>query len=78
MTDAEFAAFLGIAEDPDCAVFLARMTPERRAVWERIAAWSQAVWEFDQGKGPRPAHTIIARRNARLRPAMTRIGARLC
>jgi hypothetical protein len=54
MTDDELIAFLCIGDEPDKAAFIAGLSPEDRAMYEKM----RAVEMWDKGMGPRPDGVI--------------------
>lgn len=59
MTDDEMAVFLGIEGKVGCAEIMANITPEKRAVYERMREVETELHLWQQGVGPRPTGVII-------------------
>jgi hypothetical protein len=59
MTDAELEVFLGIAGKKGCAEIMATVTPEKRALYERMATLEIEVRLWQEGLGPKPTGVII-------------------
>lgn len=59
MDDADLAAYLGIEDEPRCAEIIARMPPERRASYERMARLENEVNAWIAGEGELPKYAII-------------------
>jgi hypothetical protein len=60
MTDDDLAIFCGLAPgDPAREKFIATLTPERRALFERMAGLETEVTLWQQGLGPKPAGVLI-------------------
>lgn len=59
MTDAELAAFLGIAEYTDWEIIIHRLPLKRREVYERMAQIEREVDDWLAGRGPRPKGILI-------------------
>jgi hypothetical protein len=61
MTDRELAEFLGIADDPRWPRAVAKLVPEQRARYERLAQVCHEIELYDQGLGPKPKGVIVCR-----------------
>ncbi|UEM16782.1 hypothetical protein J4G43_022740 [Bradyrhizobium barranii subsp. barranii] len=60
MTDEEMAAFLGLSpEEEDRAGFVKGLSPEKRALFERMAALETEVALWQDGLGPKPQGVLI-------------------
>lgn len=59
MTDAELETFLGIAGTKECAKIMASVTPEQRALYERMATLEIEVELWLAGLGPKPTGVLI-------------------
>lgn len=60
MTDAELATFCGLApDDPLRAKFIATLSPERRALFERMASLETEIALWQEGLGPKPAGVLL-------------------
>jgi hypothetical protein len=60
MTDEEMAAFLGLTPEEERRVeFVKRLSPERRALFERMATLEIEVALWQDGLGPKPAGVLI-------------------
>lgn len=59
MTDPELETFLGIAGTKERAKIMASITPEQRALYERMAGLETEVELWQAGLGPKPAGVII-------------------
>lgn len=59
MNDADLAAYLEISDHPECAAIIARMTPERRASYERMATLEVEINAWMAGEGLLPKYAII-------------------
>jgi len=59
MNDQQLAAFLGIAGDPDEHKFIARITPEQRATYERMKIVEEDIELWQAGVGPKPTGVIL-------------------
>lgn len=64
MTDAELAAYLGIAGEPYEARFMAGVTPERRALYERMKEVEDDVRLWQAGVGQKPTGVILCHEHA--------------
>jgi hypothetical protein len=58
MTDAELAAYLCLRPG-EAAIFLPQLTPEKRAVYERMAQVEIEASLWLNGLGPRPKDALI-------------------
>jgi hypothetical protein len=62
MTDEEMATFLGLTpEDERRVQFVKKLSPERRALFERMATLEIEVTLWQDGLGPKPAGVLIRR-----------------
>lgn len=61
MTDLELARFLGITGDERWPLAIARLPPQKRASFERMAAVCVELDLWQAGLGPRPANVIVCR-----------------
>jgi hypothetical protein len=59
MTDEQLAKFMGIHGKVGCAEILATVTPEKRAVYERMAEVEMDVEIWQLGLGPKPHGVLI-------------------
>jgi len=60
MTDDELMEFLGIKRlAPKAAPIMATITPEKRALYDRMANLETEVALWQEGLGPKPAGVII-------------------
>ncbi len=60
MTDAELLRFVGVSDnDPLRDNFLAKLTPEKRALFDRMATLGMEVDLWEAGLGPKPAGVLI-------------------
>ena len=59
MTDDELAEFLGLKGKVGCAELMAKITPEKRAVYERMHEVETEIVLWQQGVGPKPKGVII-------------------
>lgn len=59
MTDSELETFLGIKGTKDCALIMARVTPEKRALYVDMAKIEMEVKLWLAGLGPKPAGVMI-------------------
>jgi hypothetical protein len=61
MTDAQLEIFLGIANlsDSTRAKVMATITPEKRALYDQMAALETELALWQEGLGPKPAGVII-------------------
>lgn len=58
MTDADLCAFLGLTPAEGSTV-IPRLTPERRAVYERMAEVCDEIHMWEAGVGPKPTGVIL-------------------
>jgi hypothetical protein len=65
MTDAELQVFLGIAGKKGCAEIMASITPEQRAVYDRMADVEREIELWQAGLGPKPEGVIVCRGHSR-------------
>jgi hypothetical protein len=68
MSDLELAKFLGIADDERWPRAIAGLTPEKRAVYERMADVCVELQLWRDGLGPRPEGVIICHEHKRGAP----------
>jgi hypothetical protein len=61
MTDLQLAKFLGIADDARWPNALAKLSPERRALYERMSDVTIELQLYEEGLGPMPAGVIVCR-----------------
>lgn len=59
MTDAELQTFLGIAGTKECAKIMASITPEQRALYDRMAQVEIEAALWVEGLGPKPKGVLI-------------------
>lgn len=59
MTDEQLAAYLGLTLDPARDQILANITPEARAVYERMAEVETEIALWQQGLAPKPTGVIL-------------------
>lgn len=59
MNDAALAEYLGISDYPDRAAIIARIPPERRASYERMATLEVEIEQWLAGIRPRPKFVLI-------------------
>ena len=59
MSDAELAKFLGIEGEPKADKFIAGLSPEKRAVFDRMAEVENEVALWLEGLGPKPQGVLI-------------------
>ena len=59
MNDAELAKYLNIETEPFCGKFIASMTPQKRATFERMADVEIEVDLWQQGLAPKPTDVLI-------------------
>jgi len=71
MTDEEMATFLGLsAEEENRVGFVKGLSPEKRALFERMATLETEVKLWQDGLGPKPAGVLIdTERSTRRRKA---------
>lgn len=60
MTDDELAAWLNLTP-AEAAIIIPKLTPERRATYERMAGVYNEVVLWEAGVGPLPAGVIVCR-----------------
>lgn len=58
MTDEQLAAYLGLTLDPNRDQIMANLTPEARAMYERMAQVETEIGLWQQGLGPKPTGVI--------------------
>jgi hypothetical protein len=61
MTDLELARLLGIADDARWPRAIAKLPPEKRAAYERMADVFMELQLYEAGLGPKPRGVIICR-----------------
>lgn len=60
MTDEEMAAFVGLSPDEENRVgFVKGLSPEKRALFERMAGLEMEVKLWQDGLGPKPEGVLI-------------------
>lgn len=59
MTDAELQVFLGIAGKKGADKIMASITPEKRALYEKMASLESEVSLWQAGLAPKPTGVII-------------------
>lgn len=59
MTDTELEVFLGIAGTKDRAAIMATITPEKRALYDRMAGLESEISLWQAGLAPKPKGVII-------------------
>jgi hypothetical protein len=59
MTDAELEVFLGIAGKNGAAKIMTEMTPEQRALYEKMKNLEMEATLWHEGVGPKPRGVII-------------------
>lgn len=60
MTDEEMATFLGLtAEEERRVEFVKHLSPEKRALFERMASLEMEVSLWQDGLGPKPEGVLI-------------------
>lgn len=60
MTDEEMAAFVGLSPEEENRVgFVKGLSPEKRALFERMAVLELQVKLWQDGLGPKPAGVLI-------------------
>ena len=59
MTDEEMAAFLGFGDDPRRIEAVRKLSPEERALFERMAGLEMEVNLWTEGLGPKPQGVLI-------------------
>lgn len=59
MTDLELIRFLGIEDEPCREAMLARITPEQRELYVRMADVETEIKLWQAGLGPKPAGVLI-------------------
>jgi hypothetical protein len=65
MNDQQLAAYLGIAGDPIEHVFIARLSPEQRATYERMKTLEEDIKLWQAGVGPKPTGVILCHDHTR-------------
>jgi hypothetical protein len=69
MTDAELAAYLHLTPE-EAAIIIPKLTPQRRAVYDRMKQVEIEAALWMDGLGPKPAGVLIdTEKNARRRKA---------
>jgi hypothetical protein len=71
MTDEEMAIYVGLSPEEEKRVeFVKGLSPEKRALFERMASLEMEVSLWQDGLGPRPQGVLIdTKRSARRRRA---------
>ena len=59
MTDEEMADFLGFGDDPRGVEAVQKLSPEKRALFERMAGLEMEVNLWTEGLGPKPPGVLI-------------------
>lgn len=59
MNDADLARYLHIQDEPELAAIIARMTPERRAAYERMAILEDDLRKWALGEASFPGYALI-------------------
>jgi len=59
MGDEQMAEFLGFGDDPRGVEAVRKLTPEKRALFERMAGLEMEVNLWTSGLGPRPQGVLI-------------------
>ena len=59
MTDDELAHYLGIADDPLRAKFIAALSPKKRALFDRMSVIEAEIDLWQQDLGPKPTGVLI-------------------
>jgi hypothetical protein len=59
MTDEELAAYLGIKGHPKAIAVVKNLSPQRRALYERMSQVEIEIELFEAGLGPRPVGVIL-------------------
>lgn len=59
MTDEQMAEFLGFGDDPRRIEAVQKLTPEKRALFERMASLPTEVELWRSGLGPRPEGVLM-------------------
>ena len=59
MTDEELAKGLGLYSDPRWPQAIAKLTPEKRAAYERMLDFVTEVQVWEAGAGPLPSGILI-------------------
>lgn len=58
LTDAELTEFLALTPE-EAAIIFAKITPEKRAVWERMAEVYGEIVLWEAGVGRKPSGVIL-------------------
>jgi hypothetical protein len=58
MSDDDLARYLCLSPD-EAAIILPKLTPERRAVYERMSRLEADLFLWEQGLGPKPQDVLI-------------------
>ena len=61
MNDEQLAAYLGLTMDPARDQIMANITPETRAMYDRMAQVEMEIALWQQGLGPKPSGVILCR-----------------
>jgi hypothetical protein len=59
MNNDELARFLGIKDEPKCTAVIAALSPEKRALFNRMAEIEIAAALWMEGLGPKPSGVLI-------------------
>ena len=65
MTDLELAEFLGIADDQRWPRAIAKLAPEKRVAYERMADVCVELRLWQDGFGPKPEGVIVCHEHKR-------------
>ena len=65
MTDAELAVYLGIDDDPRWPRAIAKLEPQRRATYERMADVEMELKVWQAGAAPMPKGVIVCHEHKR-------------
>lgn len=58
MTDDELTKFLHLSP-ADAAIVIPKLTPQRRAVYDRMAALETEIFLWQNGLGPKPNNVLM-------------------
>lgn len=67
MTDLELAQGMGIADDERWPKVIAKLSPEKRAAYERLITVADELNLWQAGLGPKPTGVIVCREHKRRR-----------
>lgn len=59
MNDSDLARYLCIQDEPECAAILARITPEHRAAYARMAKLEDELRAWAAGEARFPSYVLI-------------------